>query len=122
MLHLGPNDYITLVEARLKASRELEEVHDDLFRWARYLYLVTRSGYAVEQPHLATDPELGHMMNAPTSQDMLNSACLDLLTIIGFVLMSMEPDAPKESALFDPGRSPLATTSTSPPRGTRHLD
>jgi hypothetical protein len=101
--------YTTVIEARLEAMRHIDRIDDSLFIWARILYQVTRSDYRAEQPQLATDPEVGHLATTPTLEAIANSACLDLLTLIGFVLLSMKPDAPAESAFFDPNRSPFAS-------------
>lgn len=106
VLHMRPSDYATLIEARSEARRRLSELDDDLFIWARRLYLVTRSGYAKEHSRLAEDPELGHIVNPPTASEVATNACLDLLTVLGYTLLSMTPHAPSESRFFDPVRSP----------------
>lgn len=69
---------------------------------------VTRSAYTVEQPRFAADPDVGHLANAPTLEDVVTSACLDLLTILGFILLAREEGEDHVGLLFHPERSPLA--------------
>jgi hypothetical protein len=112
IMQIRPADYVTMVEGRFAAMSRLGTLDDETFKWARHLYAATRAGYALAQPALAKDPELGHIAEVPILDNLANNACLDLLTIIGFVLLSTRPDAPQGSAFFDPRRSPLRAPET----------
>jgi len=106
LMQVTPETYADAIEARMTAMRALPELPDDTFHWARYLWQMTRSGYAADQPRLAADPELGHLAEIPTLDSVANNACVDLLTILGLVLMASRPGNPK-GANFDKARSSL---------------
>lgn len=84
--------FVGLTDARFIAIRDLETFTSDDYETARRIYIQSRAGYAKDQPHLAADPQYGHLFSeTPTLEHLLNSACVDLITILG---MSRTPPRP----------------------------
>ena len=92
-----------LVEARVTAIRWLRERKVDLqaLAWARTEYLTTRREYEQLLPKLIeADPEgaakllptskSGQILLAPTLEEIANSACLAILTLLGIYLLGIE--------------------------------
>jgi hypothetical protein len=75
--------FVRLAEARFTAIHKLDTFSDDDYETSRTIYVQTRAGYAKDQPDLAADPEYGRIFQAPEFERQLNSACVDLLTILG---------------------------------------
>ncbi len=80
---LDAETYIRVVTSRLVAVRGLDEFPDRAFVDARAVYRITRQEYAVQQPTFARAPDLGVFFEAPDLNNVANSACSDLLTILG---------------------------------------
>lgn len=82
-----PDAYVGLLAARLRASQALavEAVDDNLFHWARYTNVVTKSEY---QSHLArlTTGAATAFVTVPTLAETVMRACLDVVTILGIGL------------------------------------
>jgi hypothetical protein len=89
--------YVSLIEARLIAWRDLESVSDEQLGISRLGYRTSITDYQRAQPTLAKDQELGHLFEELTLEAMVNRVCLDFLTHIGLGLM-----APQEVETFVP--------------------
>jgi hypothetical protein len=61
-------------------------ITDEAFEAARDIYQLTRPSYERERARFSADPELGHLHPPQDAEDLLNSACHDLLTALGHVL------------------------------------
>ena len=59
------------------------ELSDERLEAARVEYRRTRILYEEERGEFARDPELGHMHEEPTLEDLVNSACKDVVLLIG---------------------------------------
>jgi len=105
---LDVNAPVTWIRARLEAIQKLDEIDDELFEWARTVYRVQRLGYASVQPQLAADPDVGHLAEPSSLNEVVNQACSNLLTTLGLVLLSLEGRESGLGEFFDPARSPLA--------------
>jgi len=103
--------YVQLVEARLSAIPRLSKLSPLEFCWARHVYVNSRVDYAHAFPWLAQDAAFGSRFRPPTLDETGNHACIDLLTVIGYIEIAKkeEPDSVK-GAYFDSGRSPLAAS------------
>lgn len=75
--------YVGSVLARLEAIEHWSKLPDEFFDRARNVYRVTRAEYQIDQPRFALDPRLGGLFEEPTAEDLVNSACLDLLSVVG---------------------------------------
>lgn len=93
-LNATPESFVFLVEARVRAITALREsqLEEQAFEWARTAYRESRTEYARLEPTLAADAEASewflHRSAAgivlPTTIDeMVNDACIDLLTLLG---------------------------------------
>ena len=80
---LTPEAYIDLVYARLAAISAVRSMGGSEFEEVRRLYAAARAGYAAAQPGYARDPDLGSLYESPTIETEINSACADLVTVIG---------------------------------------
>jgi hypothetical protein len=77
------------VSARREALRRFTSappLADAWFHWARFMYLDGIASYAVDQPMLATDPDLGAWFPPLQLDRIVSDACMDLTTIVGLGL------------------------------------
>lgn len=98
-----PEYFVALVKARLAALTALRAgiVDDQSFYWARTEYQQSRRDYERLLPRIAEDPEAasiffertssGVVLTDTTVDDIANSACVDLLTMIGIHLENVAP-------------------------------
>lgn len=85
---------VRLVEARMLAWRELEAISSDQLEIARITYNESLRDYQRDRRTLAEDPELGHWFERLTGEGVVNSACLDFLTVLGLgLLLNQEGDS-----------------------------
>jgi len=80
---------VTLLEARLKAVRKLQDnrVTDEQLVQARDAHRLHMAEYVQLQPHFASDS--AHAFYGPvTHQTMFDSCCRDLLTVLGLQITS----------------------------------
>lgn len=82
---LSTDRYVAMVALRMRALRDVETFTEDEYRRARALYLQSRREYALEQPRYAADPSLGRMFEVPDDDDVINSACHDLVACLGII-------------------------------------
>jgi hypothetical protein len=82
---LDASQYAGLVGVRVAAIARLGATTEEEFLRARSIYRATKASYERERPRLALDTELGHLFERPTDDDEMNSACLDLITVLGIV-------------------------------------
>jgi hypothetical protein len=98
-----PEYFVALVKARLAALAALRmgTIDDQSFYWARAEYQESRRDYEQLLPRIAEDPEAastffqrtpaGVLLPDTTVNDIANSACVDLLTMIGIYLENVAP-------------------------------
>ena len=83
----GDPDYLsTMIPLRSKALehyRDLEQLPDALWNWARTLLLITEIQGMWAQAYLGTDPEFGYRFPRLTLNALCESYCYFLLTILG---------------------------------------
>lgn len=77
------DNVVRLTEARFTALNVLEDLADQEYEDARLIYVTTKAEYARRQPSFASDPQRGTSFEEPSFENILSSACLDLLTILG---------------------------------------
>jgi hypothetical protein len=96
-LNARPESFVLITKVRLAAVAALRnnELKNDAFQWARQEYLQSRQEYNALQPSLASDPEASKMFLTqtpagiylpPTFEEIVNHACVDLLTLLGIYL------------------------------------
>jgi len=78
-----PEAYLTLVEARLLAIHQIDKFTEKEYRAARATHHANLAAYLRAQPSLALDPQFGHLFDQPDLEQLVNRACLDLLTHLG---------------------------------------
>jgi hypothetical protein len=94
-MNFNAESFVLITEVRLHAVKALQAgtASDQAFEWARAEYRVSRAEYDRLEPTLATDPEASRLflterpsglMVPSTLQQRFNTACLDLLTLLGF--------------------------------------
>lgn len=84
---LDADRYTFLVRARILAIENLDAATDADFEAVRVAYRATKAQYARERPGLAADPEIGHLFAPTTVEDEVNSACVDLVTLLGALML-----------------------------------
>ncbi len=77
--------YMKMVRLRSLALVALPTFSEMEFHKARTLYLHSRLEYAQAQPQFAKDSDLGRAYELPDLNDLVNSACSDLLTCVAMV-------------------------------------
>lgn len=85
---LDAERYGLLPTARVHALNRLADATDEQFEIARRTYRASKASYAAERPRFATDPDLGHLFAETSVDDEVNSACIDFVTVLGFVLLA----------------------------------
>jgi hypothetical protein len=101
--YFSPEDYVSLIQARLLAIQALREktLDERAFLLARQAYISTRREYEEQLPNLiaAGGPEATklHLTRTesgpyvpPTLEQAFNSACIDLLSVLGLYLRGIE--------------------------------
>ena len=78
-----PSNASALLRARVHAVRRLQHFSMHEFEWARFMYLYGRGDYAAHQETLASFPRFGRLFTPEGLDDILNRACLDLITVLG---------------------------------------
>jgi hypothetical protein len=81
----GPEEYAEIVEARWTALRALEQnkIPDSMFHWARYSNVVVRRQYSDRLQAMMGSAIPPEVTRETSMEGMLNSACKDLLTLLG---------------------------------------
>jgi len=88
---LTPELYAGMVRARLAGEEHLAEFDDATFERARSIYRSSRASYAQDFARLAADPELGALFERPDADEVANSACPDLVLILGYLWLESRP-------------------------------
>ena len=94
---LTPAGAAQLISARLDALRHLSEFSDAAFHWARFTYNVGRADYGRRAPELAEHERFGHVFQDTSLEEMMNRACLDLVTTLGLSRMINFNKLPEKS-------------------------
>jgi hypothetical protein len=88
----GPRDapftaesYLGRIEARILGEVHLTTFDEKAFRHALSIYRQSRRDYLQNWKRLSRDSDLGHMFGEPTADQVANSACVDLTTILGLL-------------------------------------
>lgn len=76
-----------LIEARTIAWAKIEAFTPERLAAARNAYRESLMDYQNDRPTLAQDSELGHLFERLTLDGVINTACLDLLTVLGLGLL-----------------------------------
>jgi hypothetical protein len=87
---LSPEGWVRTIEARLTALDRLDALGDWAFEDARLAHHRHLAEYVKLQPGFAHDREIGAMFEPVTLQRLFNSACIDTLTILGFLELARE--------------------------------
>lgn len=93
--NLTPAGAAQLIFARLDALRHLTEFSDAAFHWARFVYNVGRADYGRRAPELAEHERFGHIFQDTSLGEMMNRACLDLVTTLGVSRMLNFNESPE---------------------------
>lgn len=104
---------IGMLQAQWAAVTRFFELTDAHFRWARAFLLYAQADYSQVRPSLASDPRFGAMHHPFDFEHLANSACQDVLFVLGMALLA--PPAPQlpEPLQLDPwlqGRVHLDTS------------
>lgn len=89
-----------MLVAQVTALSRIQEIPDEIFRWARAVSLYTQADYIAAQPALARDPRFGSMHPSPTFDDFVRAACRNLIATLGLHLL--HPSAPGLPSALDP--------------------
>jgi hypothetical protein len=97
---VSPEGWVRVVEARLTALDRLDAFEDWAFEDARLAHLGHLADYDELQPKFAQDRKIGEMFEPLTWDLLLQTACIDTLTILGFLELARErnPGIPDKSA------------------------
>lgn len=87
---LDVEGWVRMIEARLTALDRLYELDDSAFEDARLAHHQHLAEYVELQPGFGRDRETGAMHEPITFERLLNSACIDTLTILGFLELARE--------------------------------
>ena len=84
---------VRLIEARLLAWQNIGSITPRQLELARISHNQALIEYHKKRPALAQDPDLGHIYQSLTLDQVVNTACVDLLTVVGLgLLISSKPD------------------------------
>jgi hypothetical protein len=81
-----------MIEARLVAAKQLINIPDNLWQWARVVFHVTMAQYQQQFAEFAADPDLGHLFERPGLELYTGHACVHLLTLLGVGLRLTQED------------------------------
>jgi len=97
---LSPEGWVRTIEARLTALDRLDALEDWAFEDARLAHHRHLAEYVELQPKFARDREIGAMFEPITLEGLFSSACIDTLTIFGFLELARKrsPTIPNKSA------------------------
>jgi hypothetical protein len=97
---LSPEAWVRTIEARLTALDRVDGLDEQVFEDARLAQDRHLAEYIKLQPGFERDRETGAMFEAVTFEQLVNSACIDTLTILGFLELAREqsPTTPDQSA------------------------
>lgn|GEM_PF-1343355 len=82
----GPRT-LGILEAQWAARSRFHELTDGYFQWARMFALVGQASYARDWRHLASDPRFGQLNEPFDFEHVANSACRDVLFVLGMALV-----------------------------------
>ena len=89
---LTPEAWVRTLEARLSVigqiDTERERPSDERLEDVRLAHHQRLSDYLRKQPEFAKNPDVQSLFGTPTFEGLVNSACLDLLTVLGFLELS----------------------------------
>lgn len=89
---VSSDQFLHLLEVRMRVLAEVETLDGALWEWARFFYISMKHAFANGLPPYA-DQQRESGLIVPSSLDaIINNACLDLITIVGLGLDA--PDAP----------------------------
>lgn len=77
------NTIKNMFTTRADAMKQLDQIPDSLWEWARAFQQFTLAQYYQNQPKYASDPDLGHLFTPETPGSLCATACLDLVSILG---------------------------------------
>jgi hypothetical protein len=76
------------IEAILYTRERLDEIPDDLYRFARTELKSSAREYVELLPHLAVQPDIGHLATPLTVDQLGNRACAYLAQLLGHLLLA----------------------------------
>jgi hypothetical protein len=76
------------IEAILYTRERLDEIPDDLYRFARTELNSSAREYVAVQPYLASRPDIGHLATPLTVDQLGNRACAYLAQLLGHLLLA----------------------------------
>lgn len=82
----------------MRALPHVSTLSDDEYAAARLMYRVTNTAYAQELPSLASNVDLGTILEARMLGDPVMGACLGLITVLG-LLLSRPPTSSASGSL-----------------------
>lgn len=83
---LSARAWVQLIEARLRAIDAWGDLEEAALEQARIVYQQSRAGYMADLPRLRSNPDIGAFFEPATATEVANSACSDLVTIVGLLL------------------------------------
>ncbi len=86
---LSPEDLVNLFKGRYLVLQHVETPSDSLFEWARFFYLSSLQSYLKDRPYLATDLDFGKLFTEPELSDIINNACLSVVSTLGLALVML---------------------------------
>lgn len=88
-----------LYEMRFAALSRFAEIGHWQIEWARGVYWWSQKDYADTWRELAGDPRFGKLHQQPTVESLFQSACVDVLQILGFALFNLDHALPPQLKL-----------------------
>jgi hypothetical protein len=93
---------LAVLAAQWAAVTRFDELSDAHFRWARAFSLFGQADYARARADLAADPRFGAMHQPFDLQHLANSACQDVLFVLGMALIAPPAPGVPEPLQLDP--------------------
>lgn len=107
---LTPEAWVRTIEARLTALDRLDTLDEQVLEDARLTHDRHLAEYIELQPAFAGDREIGAIFEPVTLERLFNSACIDTLTIVGFLELAREQNpAVTDKSAPRPRQRPGAT-------------
>ena len=119
---LSPEGWVRTIEARLTALDRLDELEESVFGDARLAHHRHLAEYIELQPRFARDRRIGAMFEPVTLEGLSNNACIDTLTILGFLELTRQqsPTIPDKSAPRPRQRPGATSRGGTSPHAKRH--
>lgn len=89
---LDPEAITEFLEARSHAARRVDQFTEVDYRAARTTHHASLAAYLQAQPGLEQTPDIGRLFDRPDLEQLVNRACLDVITHLGLNARRKESD------------------------------